>query len=1032
MSTSILNPVLTKRNVNLDDGTVSHETGGRTTGPREFAILRDDNEPVIYYYISGSTTPAGPFEVRANLAMSRMTRQEADRAYRAYRERDRLQRTVQLDSDGRPLPEDPADSPVATISCPASDCLGSDGATTGPAPGYAFLTKAPVAESPPQANPAAQTKAPKAPPAPELAPAEAGDREPVDTDNGQDPDQPAARTDDPAAATPPKPEALPVLAENIPDSLKRERRWCNWCYEERANGKGEKKLTKVPIRFSPLGSPNPDCPGLLLRGPASSTDPRTWMDFETALRAYRSKDDVDGMGYFFPLDGSQTGIDFDKVRDPATGIVDAEFLEDIRKLDSYAEVSPSDTGVKAIVNGRKAGDRCKWFAPEGRAVEMYSTGRFFTITGHVLVGAPREVNERQGQLAALYQHLCQRFPPKGSAAGTGKVPEHGAGGGAGAASDDLDADDQALLERARKAANSPKFVELYDKGGLAGHGSDSEADISLVRLLAFWVGPDADRIKKLFLASVRGTRAKVHRKDYLPDTIQKVLAGMKEDDFRGAGTPKATAPGTAPRVVPPYREFPLDTLPPVFREYVTESAAALGCDPALVALPGLAALASSIGNSLSIRLKPGWTEPAVVWALTVADSSGLKSPALFKAVQHLDDREAAAAEQFKAEWPAYQDRLQEYQANLRLARKNKATPTATAPTPPVERRFVCKDITIEKLAEVLEDNGRGVLMNRDEAAGWLGSFTRYKGKAGGSDLPNWLEMFRANDINVDRKTGDRPRIHVRRANVSVTGTIQPGTLARALTSEFLESGLAARLLMAMPDPKVKQWSETVVHPDTEKRYGDLLDKLHAIPYDARKGPVALKMTPEAKAIWVDYYNSWAQEQAAVEGELAACFGKLEAYAARFALLHHVVSRVARGEEVTAPVGLASVQAGIALTRWFGYEARRIYGMLSESPAERDLRRLVEFIRRHGGRITARTLRRSNSTKYKSTADAEAALNRLVAAGLGRWVEAPAGAKGGRPTHAVELVLSGTSSEDEGEDVEEVVEGEHDKTSAPLS
>jgi hypothetical protein len=92
------------------------------------------------------------------------------------------------------------------------------------------------------------------------------------------------------------------------------------------------------------------------------------------------------------------------------------------------------------------------------------------------------------------------------------------------------------------------------------------------------------------------------------------------------------------------------------------------------------------------------------------------------------------------------------------------------------RRVICSDITIEKLAEILEDNPAGTLVARDELAGWFHSFTRYKGKAGGTDLPNWLEMYRAGTIVVDRKTGERRTLIVPHAAVSVTGSIQPGVL----------------------------------------------------------------------------------------------------------------------------------------------------------------------------------------------------------------------------------------------------------------
>src|SRR5262249_3470608 len=103
--------------------------------------------------------------------------------------------------------------------------------------------------------------------------------------------------------------------------------------------------------------------------------------------------------------------------------------------------------------------------------------------------------------------------------------------------------------------------------------------------------------------------------------------------------------------------------------------------------------------------------------------------------------------------------------------------------------------------------------------------------------------------------------------------------------------------------------------------------------------------------------------AAVEGDLAAAFSKLEEAAARFALLHHIVTRVSRGEEILVPVEKDSVEAGILLCLWFAREARRIYSTLSESEDQRKTRRLVEFIRTRGGKISARALQKSNSRKY---------------------------------------------------------------------
>jgi hypothetical protein len=290
-------------------------------------------------------------------------------------------------------------------------------------------------------------------------------------------------------------------------------------------------------------------------------------------------------------------------------------------------------------------------------------------------------------------------------------------------------------------------------------------------------------------------------------------------------------------------------------------------------------------------------------------------------------------------------------------------------------------------------------VSTDELSTWLNSFSRYKGKAGGSDLPQWLSMHRGGSIIVDRKTG--PSYFVARGVVSITGTIQPGTLTAALSQQFFDAGLPARLLLAMPPKQPKKWSELEVSPEVGQAYRNLISALLMLPFEDE--PQVIRLSKEAKEIWVEFYNEWAEEQSAAEGELLAAFAKLEAYAARFALLHHVVTHVHLGVDDATELTTESMAAGIDLARWFGNEARRVYGMLAETDEQRQRRHLVEFILGRGGRITARELQRSNNRKYRTAEDAQGALCGLANAGLARWIESPDGANG-RPTRTLELIL----------------------------
>src|SRR5262249_41554169 len=121
---------------------------------------------------------------------------------------------------------------------------------------------------------------------------------------------------------------------------------------------------------------------------------------------------------------------------------------------------------------------------------------------------------------------------------------------------------------------------------------------------------------------------------------------------KGAESPRRAKPHCP---IPPYRPFPVEALPKSVRRYVDGSAAAIGYDSALVALPVLAVLGAAVGNSRRIQLKKGWTEPAVIWATIVAASGELKSPAFDAALAHVRQRQDVAVAEYRQAWRAYKD-----------------------------------------------------------------------------------------------------------------------------------------------------------------------------------------------------------------------------------------------------------------------------------------------------------------------------------------------------------------------------------------
>ncbi len=605
-----------------------------------------------------------------------------------------------------------------------------------------------------------------------------------------------------------------------------------------------------------------------------------------------------------------------------------------------------------------------------------------------------------------------------------------------------------FIVEGEKAADAARAVGLLATTSPHGSKSASQADWSPVAGREVVILPDhddageryADDVARLATAagakSVRIVRllelwAGMPKGGDMADLVQH--RGGEVDPIRAEvetladkAEPEAVTPD-AP-AVPTFKPFPVDVLPEPIRGFVTEAAKAIGCDASYIALPLLSGLASAIGNTHRIELKRGWTEPAIVWTSIVGESGTMKTPAFKLAMKAIRKAQAEAFKEHdaaRAEWEAQHLR---YEAELTVWKRQAAKGQGNAgdppekPAPPIARRYIVSDTTIEALAPILLGNPRGVLLARDELAGWLGSFDRYAkaGKAG-ADSAHWLSMHNGETMTIDRKTGIPPTIHVPSASVSITGGIQPGILSRALGQEHHESGMAARVLYAMPPRKAKRWTEADVNADTEAAVAAVFDRLFGLTMEVDPDsptlqpdyrPRLVRLADDGKRAWVTFYNEHATEQTELSGDLSAAWSKLEGYAARLALVVHL-TRWAAGDATlrdASRVDEASIAAGVVLARWFGDEARRVYAILSESDDDRETRRLVEWIGRKGGTVTARDLTHGIRA-YRGDSDAaERALSALAEAGIGRWEADAHGPKGGRPAQRFRLVSTVTVTE----------------------
>ncbi|MBK9121479.1 MAG: DUF3987 domain-containing protein [Phycisphaerales bacterium] len=455
-----------------------------------------------------------------------------------------------------------------------------------------------------------------------------------------------------------------------------------------------------------------------------------------------------------------------------------------------------------------------------------------------------------------------------------------------------------------------------------------------------------------------------------------------------------------------WQPFPAEALPEPMQTFVHAVADATGTDPAFSALAALTTAAGCIGNRAAGLVHSSWVEPAIVWAALVGRSGTTKSPVLKICTRPL-------VEIFKANRKTYADEIERHEveteryavqlATWKSKQKNETTDPPVRPPEPREKRVLVSDVTIEKLAALLNDNPLGLLVVRDELAGWVKSFDQYRGGKG-ADAEGWLSFYDAAPHSVDRKGGGST--FVERGAVSICGTIQPGTLRRVFGAAEREAGLLARVLLCWPPEKPSLYRDAGVPDAVMAAWKTLLQTLLNLPpgvdEDGDPRPRCLPIDEWAKMAWVSWHDAHERMIAdESDDDIRAHMAKLQGMSVRLALIFECIT-VAAGGQAARSIGRDSIDRAIKIVDWFARETRRVYGLLNEGDEEREQRHLASWIEARGGSVTARDLARGLRRFGGDAEAAREALEQLEAAGFGRFKYAPIGPAGGRPAERFQL------------------------------
>jgi hypothetical protein len=176
--------------------------------------------------------------------------------------------------------------------------------------------------------------------------------------------------------------------------------------------------------------------------------------------------------------------------------------------------------------------------------------------------------------------------------------------------------------------------------------------------------------------------------------------------------------------------------------------------------------------------------------------------------------------------------------------------------PPILRRIIVNDATIEKLAVIFSENPLGVLLYRDELFGWIAKLSKEENQ---EERSIYLECYDGDVSKTVDRIG-RGTMYIEHCTLSVIGGIQPSkleTLVRTATNGTNDDGMLQRLQLAVWPDKVKKWE--YVDKPRNKDHSVAFEALFKSFFQYTPSEIHHRLSGEAQPLFIDWYTMTINE-----------------------------------------------------------------------------------------------------------------------------------------------------------------------------
>lgn len=436
--------------------------------------------------------------------------------------------------------------------------------------------------------------------------------------------------------------------------------------------------------------------------------------------------------------------------------------------------------------------------------------------------------------------------------------------------------------------------------------------------------------------------------------------------------------------------FPIAALPPPFRTYAAQVSEFTQTPIDMVAMLMLAAAGAAIAQKARIRIKPGYYEPANLYAVIALPPAERKSAvfALVMAPFRAYERELQlSVRDARLEVKARRASLE---AQAKEARKAKEADKVSAiereldsVEDVVDPRLMAEDVTPERLAVLLEQNGERLLVSSAEGGLFPALMGLRYSKGGDDNLDLLLKGHSGDAVRVDRMT--RKGVTLDHPALTIACAVQPHVLQTLASKPGVrERGMLARLLFSLPESSVgrRNVDPRPIEETAERAYEAALRRLLELPLPpSGERPQLITLSDKARALWTNASRE-LEPRLGPEGDLVDIgdwSGKMPGAIARIAgALHAMGSTEAPW---LAPVSAETMTAALRVGHYLLAHARRAFGMMQASKADADAALVLRWLQRHGPTtVTAKDIQRPYARRFKEAAQVERAFLALAERG----------------------------------------------------